>query len=342
MKLLRRGLLAYLYGVGWLERFRPVWGRECLTVLAYHRLGNARPGGGDSFQGNISANLDQFELQLDFLQRHFQLVSLEQVLAWRRGQASLPPQAALLTFDDGYADNYHLAFPAFGRRQIPAVIFLATGYIGQDQPFFWDLVAYCFHHTAQTEVILPVLGRQTWPDEPGKNRVMAAWLQFLKKQADPERRNFCAQLPAWLGVTVAEDSFKALYLTWEQVGVMGQQQVAFAAHTHTHPIMTTLSLPQARQEARQSKQEIEARTGQPVAAFAYPNGQAGDFSPAVAQLLAAEGFELAFTLLPGPARASEVAKSPLLVRRVAVHYRDDLPRFAAKVFGLTRLFGRPR
>lgn len=342
MKAGRRGLLNSLFRTGWLAQLRTVWGGDCLTVLAYHRVTDAYRVGFDSFRPNVSATPEQFAAQLDFLQRYFHIVSLAQVMSWYRGEGKLPSYPALLTFDDGYADNCMEALPVLQQRNMPAVIFLATAYINQSQPFFWDLVAYCFHHTQCKAAVLPGIGAQSWTDDQTKHQVMMRWLNFLKRQNEDEKNKALEQLPTLLDVTVSQQAFCGLHLTWEQVRGMCRHNITFGAHTHTHPIMTHIPLHQAQQEVRESKRRIEAEIEQKVVAFAYPNGQKEDFNQPLQQILAGEGMQLAFTLLPGPARSIELRQHPLAIRRVAVHYRDELPRFAGKLFGLTRILGMPR
>ncbi len=326
----------------WVQR---VWGPRCLTVLAYHRIADPAQPSFLTYRANVSATPAGFAAQLDFLQEHFQVVSLADVLAWLeqgREQRALPPYPALITFDDGYADNLTAALPALRARHLPAVVFLTTGYIGHNRPFFWDLAAYCFQQTSYQEADLPGCGRVQWADDAGKMRQLDAWLAWLKTVPDAAKWMAVEQLPAQLGVNVAETAFAGLYLTWDQAREMAQAGITFGAHTHTHPIMTRVPLRQARHEACLSRERIQAELGQAVTTFAYPNGQAADYNRALQQMLQQSGFQMAFTLLPGPNRLRQMRRHPLAVRRVVIHYRDTLPRFAGKVMGLTRLLNLPR
>lgn len=325
-----------------LQWVQQVWGPRCLTVLAYHRIADPDQPSFRTYRANVSATPASFAAQLDFLQQHYQVVSLADVLAWLEKGRSLPPYPALITFDDGYADNWTAALPALRARHLPAVIFVTTGYIGHRHPFFWDLAAYCFHQTGYQEADLPGLGQVRWADNAGKMQQLDAWLKWLKTVPDAAKWMAVEKLPAQLGVHVAETAFAGLYLTWDQVREMAQAGIAFGAHTHTHPIMTRVPLAQARHEACLSRDRLQAELGHAITSFAYPNGQAADYNGALQQMLRQNGFQLAFTLLPGPNRPRQMQRHPLAVRRVLIHYRDTLPRFAGKVVGLTRLLNLPR
>ena len=321
---------------------RSFWGRDSLTVLAYHRITDPQQPGFDTFAPNVSATPADFAAQMDYVAQHFNVVSMEEVVDWLQNGRFLPPHPLLITFDDGYRDNLTEAFPILQQRQLPATIFLATNHVGSSSPFFWDLVAYSFHHTQQTSAALPLLGLQSWADDSSRNAVMLTLLRQLKRLPDQDKWTAVRQIPAALGVTVPDHAFAGLHLTWDDVGQLQANGISMGAHTHTHPILTSCTDEQAQHEIKLSKQLIEEKTGQPVLSFAYPNGQSYDYTPEHAAFVAAAGIPMAFTLRPAPSRPAELRRDPHTIRRILIDHRDTLPRFAAKVMGLTRLAGLPR
>jgi peptidoglycan/xylan/chitin deacetylase (PgdA/CDA1 family) len=309
-------------------------------VLAYHRIANPNDPGFDTFKPNVSATPDDFAAQIDFIRERFNVISQDDLVAWLQNQQPLPPYPALITFDDGYRDNFDHAFPVLQNRKLPAIIFLATNYINHASPFYCDLISYCFYHTRQTKADLPLSGWQEWHDESGRTSIMDNWLSQLKILSDDEKWAAIKQLPHALGVTVPDDAFAGLHLTWDQVRTMAANGIDMGAHTQSHPILTRVSVEQARREITGSKAQIEAEINRPVTTFAYPNGTPPDFNPTLQDILIKTGFEAAFTLVPGPTRPSEVRQTPMAIRRIFIHHKDSLPRFAAKVMGLPRLLGQ--
>lgn len=310
---------------------------QSLTVLNYHRIDYFDSPDFDLFRPNVSAAPETFAEQMDYLRARYNVISIEQLRAWLKGEAALPPHAALITFDDGYADNLTHAFPILKARSLPAVIFLTTGFLETSRPFYWDLVAYCFHHTRREVVSLPLLGERCWSDRKERDRVMRVWIETLKTLPDDRKNALIAELPARLDVAIPEERFSGLYLTWEQVRAMRREGIEFGSHTVSHPILTRIPLEQVRRELAESRRKIEQETGHPVVSLAYPNGQAADFSPAVAEAAREADFLLAFSLLPGPTRYQTVRRSPFTIRRIYIGNTDTLPRFAAKLSGLARL-----
>jgi peptidoglycan/xylan/chitin deacetylase (PgdA/CDA1 family) len=313
-----------------------------LTAINYHRVDDPHRADFDTFKPNVSATPDAFAAQMDYVRRRFNVVSIGEVAAWLKGDGDLPPYPALITFDDGYRDNLTNAYPILKARDLPAVIFLASDYIGSASPFLWDLAAYCFHHTGRDGAELPVSGARTWAGAGSREVVMMEWLETLKAFPDGEMREAVGRLPDLLDVAVPESAFAELHLTWDQVRELVAGGIDMGAHTMSHPILTRVSPERAREEVAGSKWRVEAETGGPVVGFAYPNGQAADFSPAIGAMVRESGFGAAFSLVMGPTSYREARRSPMAIRRVFVGRWDTLPRFAAKVSGFQRLVGLPR
>jgi peptidoglycan/xylan/chitin deacetylase (PgdA/CDA1 family) len=304
-----------------------------LTVLNYHRVNILDQPGFDSFKPNISATPVGFAAQLDYLQRRFNIVSIHEIITWLREEGDLPNHTALITFDDGYHDNLTHAAPALKHRGLPALIFLTTDHIGRSTPFYWDLVAYCFHHTELDHVELPMVGLQSWNSITGLDTVMRAWIEQLKTAPNTDLRWHVERLPDLLDVSVPDDAFAGLTMTWEDVRKLASEGIAMGSHTMSHPILTRISLDQARDELSGSKERIEEEIGLPVESFAYPNGGAADFNPAIMALAGEVGYKAAFTLMPGASPYDTLRDSPLEIRRIYIGREDDEARFAAKVSG---------
>ena len=131
---------------------------QALTVLNYHRINDPDAADFDTFVPNVSATPGDFALQMDYVKKNYNVISCQQLISFLRGEAILPPHAAMITFDDGYYDNLSNAFPILKERNLPAIIFLTTGFMGATTPFYWDYVAYCFHHTTKRSANFPLVG----------------------------------------------------------------------------------------------------------------------------------------------------------------------------------------
>lgn len=101
-----------------------------VPILAYHHVVSALPEGADP---SLYVTADQFARQMDILLAYdYQPISLEDFLAYRSGEKAPPQKPVMITFDDGYEDNYSVAFPILKGRELKATLFLPTGKIAED------------------------------------------------------------------------------------------------------------------------------------------------------------------------------------------------------------------
>ena len=82
-----------------------------LFVVMYHYTRDLKHSRYPEIKG---LDVSLFREQIEFMKQQFNIVSMEQVIEAVERHADLPDKALLLTFDDGYVDNYTFAFPIFG------------------------------------------------------------------------------------------------------------------------------------------------------------------------------------------------------------------------------------
>jgi peptidoglycan/xylan/chitin deacetylase (PgdA/CDA1 family) len=304
---------------------------EVLTVLNYHRVDDVTRSGFDSYAPNVSATSSEFIHQINFIQHHYNVITCEHLSAWLRGERKLPPHSALITFDDGYADNYVQAFPILRAKNLPAIIFLTTDHIGNGKPLYWDYVAYCFVHSQKKSVNLPLQGPVSWNGAVEQKLIIKQWIERIKQLPEPEKRRAVSELADVMEVVIPDDAFLGLYLSWDQVREMSQKGIEFGSHTTGHPILTRIPILQVKSELAGSKQKIEMEIQKPVIGFAYPNGGITDFSPTVMDAVRDSGYKVAFSLMGGAMNYSEVRKQPLAIRRIFLSASDTFSRFVGKL-----------
>jgi peptidoglycan/xylan/chitin deacetylase (PgdA/CDA1 family) len=311
--------------------------KNTLTVLNYHRIDNPHASNFNTLKANVSATPFEFERQMQYLKRTFNIINCQQLVDYITKDIPLPPRSAMVTFDDGYFDNYSYAYPILKELKIPAVIFLATDYIGTNQPFYWDYAAYCFSKTKLNRALLPVIGERAWSNEKELDFILYDWIETLKKIQEQEKQIAINSIATALSVSVPENAFNDLHLNWQQVREMHKNGIEFGAHTASHPILTRIPLHQAQNEILSSKLKIENEINAPVVSFAYPNGGIADFSLKIMQMISQSGIPIAFSLLPGPTFYKTVKKEPFSIRRIFLIHTDTFERFVLKVNGISRL-----
>ena len=300
------------------SRASPKRAAGAAVILLYHRIAHLRcdPWG-------LAVSPEHFAEHLALLRKFGEPKPLAQIVnAVQRGEPIAAPTLAV-TFDDGYADNLYNAAPLLERYDVPATVFLTTGYVGAAREFWWDEAERILFSPEElpARLRLVVAGRAAeWPLERARYYLEEARLsdrewfrdrlgspspryeffqavhRLLLSLGDAERRRSLDDLNVWAGdATSARQSH--LCLSPEEVAALSRRElVEMGAHTVTHPSLPGLNEESQRRELRQSKLELEGLVGRRVTSFAYPYGQ---YAPETANLARQEGFSSACSTQAG-------------------------------------------
>ncbi|MEM7130258.1 MAG: polysaccharide deacetylase family protein [Chloroflexota bacterium] len=113
-----------------------------VPILMYHYL-SVPPADADIYRLDLSVRPDQFASHLDAMQEAgYTTISLYELWNHLVNGAVLPPKPVVLTFDDGYRDNYENAFPLLVEREMTATFFVVTDFINHSSPRYvsWEMV----------------------------------------------------------------------------------------------------------------------------------------------------------------------------------------------------------
>jgi len=267
-------------------------------ILTYHRVAAPRVD-----PWNIAVAPDNFAGQMQVLAEYADVVPLLDLPGrLQRGLRGRP--AAAVTFDDGYHDNLVAAKPVLDGLDLPATVFVPTGWIGDSRPMWWDRLS----HALLTPEVLPerlllhAYGRDfSWAqsemarsDAPG-HRARAGihrqvWSRLRELHNDDARHEVLDALASTLG-TDERPVADARPMTLAELRVLAVDgQFSVGSHSVTHPTMPSLSSEAKRREVEDSARHLEEVLGSRPATFAYPYG---DLDVECAALVKAAGYELA-------------------------------------------------
>ena len=295
--------------------------------------------------GRSSATPESFRAHIEWLRNHVRILTLDELVTW--AETGLPGRelVALVTFDDGYRDNFDVAVPILRAGNVPATFFIPTAFLDSPRLPWWDHVAYVIK---QTEVRQFTLERNRNGDAPPlvidldlvprTEAIMTIIRAFLDESIADERW-FLDQFAARAEVDMdAESLGRALFMTWDQVRQLADSNagLTIGSHGHSHHRLARLDDDSQRYELTESKRILETRLGREVVALAYPYGWPGTYTAQTKALAAGAGYRLAFasrqgTNRPGILDRYEVSRlgvgsgdSPALLRaRAALHAAFD-------------------
>lgn len=292
------------YGLRWsgLYSLRKMARPTQLTILTYHRVLPLHEALQYPFQAMVMPR-DLFEAQMAHLARHYTVLGFPEAVCLLQKE-QLPRRAVVVTFDDGYRDNYEYAWPILKKYGIPATFFLVSGVLDGTVRLWWDEVAEDIQQLSRHPLFcgekehgLPdwmaslLKGLHNGGNPQVIAQEMSRCLNYLSLQ---ERQQSLAALRAF--ANVASNQRSDLMLTWEQIQELHHSGIHIGAHTVTHTFLDELDEERGWQEIEGSIKRIQERLEVPVHLFAYP---AGRFKESLKSLLHKAGIEAAVLSEPG-------------------------------------------
>ncbi|WP_437191204.1 polysaccharide deacetylase family protein [Planctomicrobium sp. SH527] len=267
-----------------------------LLVFNYHRIGD--PANSNLDRGVFSATQEEFDLQVRFLKKHFDIVRVSDLDDLQKSRG----RAILLTFDDGYRDNYSQAFEVLKSHQVPAVFFVASGFIDHSPLAWWDELAWMVRSSTKHKISLPgQFEEQLFLSTPEEREdAILRLLQVYKSLPSELTDGFENEVAMETGTGRAPaDLATGLWMTWDMIREVDRAGIDIGGHTVTHPVLAQCSVEVQRAEIFRSKARIEEMLGHPITAFSYPVGQPESFTEATQNLLQEAGYRWSFTFRSG-------------------------------------------
>jgi len=311
-----------LSGCGELLRRMKSW--RGLLILNYHRIGY--PAWSDLDRNLWSATPENFTGQLASLKQHFDVISLKDIdtaLTDRRGRF------VMITFDDGYRDNFTRAYKALRYYNLPATFFLTTGFLDQQLVPWWDEIAWMVRNSSVEQLpASPWLPRPVATDRGHWNEAIGYLLKVYKTLDGKDTAPYLAHLSESLRVgRCPPEVGRELWMTWDMVRDMQAHGMSFGGHTVTHPILARLTPEEQDFEIGESRRRLVTELGEPIDAFSYPVGGPTSYNEATQLAVERHGYRWAFTYLGGYLKPGQFDRYAL--RRTAIETDVDVPLFRA-------------
>ncbi len=300
--------------------------KDQVCILGLHRVLSADKLAGSNSLPGIAMKESTFVSLLEYVTKRFRLIGVEELQKPSQNGSS---PCCVITFDDGWKDNYTRAYPWIRKYAIPATIFLATGLIGGEDTFWVERVVEAWSDPVRRQKIQSCVAGmlETGEIAPGMEGV----IEHFKRMAGRERDQLLSPLLSNGKQTRRAYSADRM-LNWDEVIEMSHGGVEFGAHTVTHPLLPYEDEATVEREVCEAKLMLEEKLKKNVRAFAYPNG---DWNPGVRQRVAAAGYDCAFTTQEGWYRRGQ---DPYTIRRILLHEGNVTGRngeFSPAMFTLT-------
>jgi len=293
-------------------------GEYPLAILYFHHVFKTP---NDYYPDDIDEK--KFDKLVEYLSNNFQILSLEEAVHKIKAK-QLPPRALVITFDDGYRDNYDVALPILKKYDCPATFFVATS--GIESGVLWnDKVEQLIKSTEKKTISSIYTGKGL--DISTKSQKVEAYLNItcaIKYNSHDERTKLISILQSELGPI----SYKRNMMNDIQLKALVEQGYSLGLHTHNHTIVSGEDEESVKQELSTNKCILENTVGKKIDFIAFPNGDFGqDFTQVHCDIASELGLKAGFSTNDG---GGYYATNHFAIPRF-MPYRKRLSSFALSI-----------
>ena len=276
------------------DTFFRMLNKKRLLIIAYHSICHSDDG------PPLFTHLpvDVFERQLQFFKKHYNVISLNELIVCLKEKQAFPERAVLFTFDDGFMNNYKYAFPLLKKYNLPAAIFLTVDYIGTEKLLWFDELYLLTKQALESDsgVIENIFGRNGLPDNI--TELYPFLSEKLKRLTYEECQNKISSFRSRIDPDFDLVGKKFRLLDWDQVHEMKDSGlIEFGVHTATHRILSELPTDEWEREIVDPKAKLSKILDCEISSFCYPNGIPDvDFTKDHEDYLSKAGYVCAFSM----------------------------------------------
>lgn len=306
------GAIMFYSGIFYIARYLNSR-KNMVPILMYHKIPEAQ----DSLRRRTCLELigmavpkDRFKKQIEFIVKHYKVISLESYIEFRKNGSTgnLPSNPIVITFDDGFADNYSNALPVLELYDCPATFFLIGNAMKTEGEVWVHKLYHAIDNLGDVEVKPTVYDGVNERGRLSSKFYKKTFLRAVRKlldaaSLDSEKKTILKKLSR---IQPTEESsnkvsnYKDEYMSYNQVKDLITRGFSIGGHSMTHEDLVRLDAKQRRREIFESKKFIdEILNYENASAFAYPFGHRNTFNKETRNLLADAGFVCALTTIEG-------------------------------------------
>ena len=302
-----------------------------LRCLLFHDIANQTSEFTDGL--NVTLGTADFESRIKFISKHYSPIGLQDFIDAFR-QNALPSRPALITFDDAYASVALNAAPILRQYRVPAVFFVVSSLVGNDELGLDNLICYVAKKVGVAMInsaVFEAIGGR----EPACKSLEEVFDRLLPAMSQEEIRRFRKSLAALAGIDTQDLARRAgMYVTAEQLRSLASDGFEIENHTLSHVFCRSLVGAEFAEEICTNKTRLESITGRTVRGFSVPYGSPLDLTKELATRLHESGHEAIFL---ARSRSNTLATDLDRLNRIDIHTGSD-----GEAFGEIEIYPRLR
>ena len=230
-------------------------------------------------------------------------LSMDEVIEHHQTQKTYPPNSFSITFDDGFENNASVALPLLEKYNVPALIYITTGWTEVNGMSWTDRLEYCLEHCEDKYFKLP------WHEAPlsastksDKIILMNDIRYHVKRHANLDIETFIEDFYQQADIDLMKFSNDPLdlKLTWQQLKELHfHPLITIGGHTHSHRVMSFLSDEDLKHEINLSLELLQKNSSISTHHYSYPEGLEHTYNQKVIEALTNEGIKCSPSAIDG-------------------------------------------
>ena len=292
-----------------------------LTILLYHGVTNIKSRGIENYlRKHISQ--DDFYSQMQYLRNNCNVISIDDYLEIRKSKECLPPKSVIITFDDGFKNNYTVAAPILADLGLPSVFYYTSGVINTNIMFWVDIIEDCLNccKNASIRIELDQVYDFSIDSMDAKIIALKKIKEYAKNVSNSDWDRIVNDIQNETGVKACvEHSENYEKITWNELKRLYDNSLfTVGGHSMYHNILSYKTYIEMEEDIRSSIDLLETNLKSSICHFAYPEGEAHHYNNDVIDVLRKYGILCSPTAIPG---LNSLNTDPFHLRRIMVGFK---------------------
>lgn len=286
-------------GLNSLHRFK---NRKSILILTYHSvLPDSERFGQFDYRNCVTS--ENFDRQIKYLKKKYSVISIDEA-ADKIKTNTVDKPFAVITFDDGFRNNFKYAFPVLTQNGVPGTFYIATDFMDKENILWTEVVTALILFTKEKQISVRLDEDYILPLQSTEDKISASIKirKYLKNKFDAEKNKVLQDLKyqcSDVGSILEHDEDRYAFMKWEDARQMAEAGMVIGSHTHTHTLLNMVDEQEVYEELDISKKQIEKYLSIPCNHFSYPNGERDNFTAANILQLEALGYRSAVSQVKG-------------------------------------------
>ena len=276
--------------------------------LLYHGV-----SGYNNFRGienfskkHISKKL--FLKQMLFLKKNCNVISLDKLEKYKR-EKDIKKNTVLISFDDGFENNFKVAAPILKKLNLPCIFYISTGMIGKNDMFWVDKIEDIINRTKIKYLDIDLEKKIRFPLNSKLEKIKAVEQikKFSKRVSAIKKNKLIKRLSIILKIKPSNKYSKNYrVMNWQQVKKLASNDLfEIGGHSLNHDILTRLSVSEMKKNIKQSITLLEKKLNKKIKHYSYPEGQSTDYNDNIKKYLRSLGIKICPTAINGVAKLDD-------------------------------------